>query len=599
MAANRVMVVISLRRWGAVVSDVRTQADVAAGGGGRPAPVVRCVLGMPPPAPSSPLELLRVQLTVPPAVKQANAEKVLRAAVRKSAWRLHLSVPPAGQLRQVQASEGSVFALLGVPKEEARQWLRSSGAGGLLVRPFWVPDSRSSLQRSDYEICWLKNCPVDAATLWELLWEQYGFFGLVSNGKGLGLRVAPGVDTDGMLAQVHFATKDVAASIRRPVLGARWWRLGPLTDAEVWHASEMVAAFGLQPLRGELRFGRLGPFRSVVYFTAVGTPARYSLDDGSWSASAAQLSPASPPPPRPKRSSGSALSPQSVWAGPQAASPLDTSPVGSSEPAVQLPPRSLLPASSASSIPYNSLPLASSRSNVPIIPASSSQPAPVPSRTTVWVPPASSPSPDHGRSSPAAWPPLNASSSTAQPLAAAGQIPRGQRRGGRGSRESDAARGAGPVVPGTLGAATPDMTQQLAALVAQIAALTEEVRELRKENARLQQQLELTRGPTPPQLYRHQPYTVSPRGPTTPLCPIPVPSFPPLPPSPGDTVMDTTNLGSRERELGSTPEAKRPSLAARALKMPGSAAVMDVDSESEVLVPDPQRVRQEAPATHV
>ena len=150
---------------------------------------------------------------LPPAVKQATAEKLLRAAVRKSAGRLHLSAPPAGQLRQVQASEGSVFALLGVPKEEARQWLRSSGAGGLFIRPFWVSDNRSSLQRADYEICWLKSCIVDPTTLWELLWEQYGFFSLVTNGKHLGLRVVPGVDTDGMLVQLHFATKDVATSI--------------------------------------------------------------------------------------------------------------------------------------------------------------------------------------------------------------------------------------------------------------------------------------------------------------------------------------------------------------------------------------------------
>ena len=234
-------------------------------------------MGTPPRPPPSPLELLRVQLSLPPAVKQASAEKMLRAAVRKSAGRLHLSVPPTGQLRQIQASEGSVFGLLGVPKEEARQWLRSSGAGGLLVRPFWVSDNSSLLHRSDYEMCWLKSCTADAATLWDALWEQYGFFGLVTNGKNLGLRITPGIDVDGMLAQVHFATRDVSASIRRPVHGARWWQLGPLTDAEVWHAAELVAAFGLQPLRGELRYGRSGPFRSVVYFTAVGNQSSIRL----------------------------------------------------------------------------------------------------------------------------------------------------------------------------------------------------------------------------------------------------------------------------------------------------------------------------------
>jgi hypothetical protein len=72
--------------------------------------------------------------------------------------------------------------------------------------------------------------------------------------------------------------------------------------------------------------------------------------------------------------------------------------------------------------------------------------------------------------------------------------------------------------------------------------------------------------------------------------------------------MDTTNLGSRERELGNTPEAKRPSVAARALVMPDAAAeppplaggsVMDVDVVSAALVLDPLRVQSEAPGINV
>ena len=51
----------------------------------------------------------------------------------------------------------------------------------------------------------------------------------------------------------------------------------------------MVAATGLQPLRDELRVGAAGPFRRFVYFSSTGVPSRFSLDDGSWGASAARL----------------------------------------------------------------------------------------------------------------------------------------------------------------------------------------------------------------------------------------------------------------------------------------------------------------------
>jgi len=80
-----------------------------------------------------------------------------------------------------------------------------------------------------------------------------------------------------------------AVAVRTAVPGRRWWRLGPLTDAELWRAKEMVAAVGLLPLNGELRTGRKGPFRSYVYFAAVGQPRCRTLDDGSWGASAATV----------------------------------------------------------------------------------------------------------------------------------------------------------------------------------------------------------------------------------------------------------------------------------------------------------------------
>jgi hypothetical protein len=147
--------------------------------------------------------------------------------------------------------------------------------------------------------------------------------------------------------------------------------------------------------------------------------------------------------------------------------------------------------------------------------------------------------------------------------------------------------------------------EQLAALVAQIAALSAEVRELHKENMQLRRQLEAARG-----VQQHQPYAVPPlQPPLTPtaLCPLPPPNFPPVPPSPGDITMDTSTLGSRPRELGNSPEAKRPSGAARTLALSGDRAaglsaagssVTGTEVSMELSLPDPDRVRLEAPTSH-
>ena len=257
----------------------------------------RWVRGTAPKTPISPLELLRVELPVPPATRAAAAEQRLRAAVRRAAEAVGVPVPPTHQLRQVQAAHGTVLALLSVPKEVARQWLRASGCNGLLVRPFWTPQTGKEVDRSQFNLVWLRRCAAPLEQLWTSLSSQPGFFGLVSDGNDIALRVSADADLYALQLQVQFVVKDEKASLHRPISGQRWWRLGPLTDAEAWRAAELVAATGLTPLRRELRFGRAGPFRQYVYFAAVGEPSRRQLDDGSWSATMAQLSPAAPPSP--------------------------------------------------------------------------------------------------------------------------------------------------------------------------------------------------------------------------------------------------------------------------------------------------------------
>lgn len=156
--------------------------------------------------------------------------------------------------------------------------------------------------------------------------------GLLPGDKDVAVRVNAGCSAEALQAvqaQVQFILEDRQAQFRRPVPGQRWWRLGPLTEAECWRLQEMVAATGLEPLRGELRVARMGPFRSAVYFAATGEPTKRSLDDGSWSASEARLTPAEPPPRRQPGGlaasraplSRDALPAGSSWAGPRRPQP--------------------------------------------------------------------------------------------------------------------------------------------------------------------------------------------------------------------------------------------------------------------------------------
>ena len=297
---NRVLLIVSMRR----------HVDVA------PAFVGRWIRGDLPQFPPSPLELLRLEFPLAPATKVQAAEKALGAALRKAIQLNGLVEPPTLQLRQVQVAHGAVYGILAVPRAQARAWLRASGCGGLYMRPFWTPDTGDAVKRSQFTLLWVRGRSADGPRMWEVLREQSGFFGLVYEGKDLAVRVSAEADVSSLQAQLRFAVQDDKAHFKQAAAGQRWWRLGPLTDAEVWSAKELVRRVGLEPLRGEIRFGKAGPFRAYAYFAAVGEPSRMTLDDGSWMASEAQLSAAGPPPRKP--AVGSALSPQSTWGGARA-----------------------------------------------------------------------------------------------------------------------------------------------------------------------------------------------------------------------------------------------------------------------------------------
>ena len=132
MAANKVLVVVAFRRHGGPAVE----------------PVGCWLRGAPPPPEPSQLELLRVEYLLPPATRQAAAEKALRAALRKVAGSMGLTLPAAGPLlRNIQATHVRVLAIMSVPRAEARNWLRGSGCGGVYLRPFWTSDTGRAVQR--------------------------------------------------------------------------------------------------------------------------------------------------------------------------------------------------------------------------------------------------------------------------------------------------------------------------------------------------------------------------------------------------------------------------------------------------------------------
>ena len=437
---------------------------------GHPALAGRWIRGSLPDVPTEDLEMLRLECVLPPATRPQTAERTLRTAVRRLAEAMGLPVPAAAQLRQIQIAHGSVLALLGVPRDCARTWLCGSGCGGLYVRPFWTDSTGGAVARSQFTLLWMRGHAEDGPRIWEAVRHSPDVYGLLASSKDVAVRVSAGVDVAALQAQLQFVLGEKSRPLRRAVPGQRWWRLGPLRDAEVWAAKELIAGTGLAPLRDEFRIARAGPFRTYVYFAASGTPTKTSLDDGSWGSSEACLTPADPPPRKQQtavanKSShvpGPALASQSSWAGPRKA-------------AVAASDRTATPPTTASGAPGKSVKFAGS----PVVDST---------------------------------PPFGVGSQTRQP----------RRRGGRNETlptvQDGIATGRVPIT-----AQPSSMEVQLTHLTVQVGQLLQEIRELRKENSELRRQVEAARG-----LQQHQPYAS-----TSSLVPIPAPSFSPVRPSPG------------------------------------------------------------------
>ena len=485
-------------------------------------------LGEPPPAPKpSGLELLRVEYLLPPATRTQQAERTLRAALRDLAALLHVSAPAGPQLRQIQVEHGGVVALLEVPRDAARRWLWGSGRAGLFLRPFWTKDTGADVDRSNFALWWLHGHADQADTVWNALSTEVGFVGLLAGGADIAVRVSAEANLSAMQAQVQFklANKKLVFAIANPA--ARWWRLGPLSAAEVAAAPELITALGLHLTRESISFksANYTRTRSYAFFRATGDPVRMTMDDGGWNSSEAQLSLADPPPrrstelqrpaapapsppvpkaPPPDRRNrpGPALSAQSTWGGPQRTS--------------AAPP------------------------SQPVQPVAASPPAPRP-------PPVPAPT----RQSRRARPPVGESSEEAGDVLASR---RPRRRPDAGRRLASSA--------------------ELEDLKELIRALQAELRALRRDNELLRR-AQLTdpwRYPGPPYHPAVPPvsgstvHSVPSRPHTPPRLPAPAASSTAVDPSQEDTLMQVDrNRGPHHRDSGDTPDGKRPQRAARAL----------------------------------
>lgn len=283
------------------------------------------VRGTPPPLESSGMELLRVEFLLPPATRSQQAERSLRAALRKVADAVGCSALVAPQISQVQVEHGGVVCLLAVPRVEARAWLRGSGSSGVFLRPFWTKDTSSEIQRDRFTLHWLRGQAKEAERVWAALRDEPGFFGLLAGGPDIAVRLSPEAQVSQALQQVRFALQRQELAFRRANPDARWWKLGPLTQAECSHVRALIPKFGLSLDGGDqVRFGPAGRFRSFCFFHASGQPSRRTLDDGGWNSSSVELWPADPPPRRgvgnPPASLGrqpNSLPKESMWGGPR------------------------------------------------------------------------------------------------------------------------------------------------------------------------------------------------------------------------------------------------------------------------------------------
>ena len=170
----------------------------------------------------------------------------------------------------------------------------------MYLRPFWTAQPGCAIPRDRFSLLWLKGMADRGHELWQAFKGRHGVVGLLLASRDVALRVTQGAKVDELQAQLAVFLGDGNRKFRQAVVGQRWWRLGPLTEAECWRAAELIRSTGFEPLRGELRFSRMGQLRHSVFFAAVGTPLWTTLDNGQRDSSEASLVEVGPPPASPR-----------------------------------------------------------------------------------------------------------------------------------------------------------------------------------------------------------------------------------------------------------------------------------------------------------
>ena len=88
--------------------------------------------------------------------------------------------------------------------------------------------------------------------LWEALRATDGFFGLAADGKDIALRISPDAERSLLQSQMLFVLQS-DCKLRGSELGLHWWRLGSLTEADLWEVKSYIGQTGLHLARANLR----------------------------------------------------------------------------------------------------------------------------------------------------------------------------------------------------------------------------------------------------------------------------------------------------------------------------------------------------------
>ena len=240
------------------------------------------------------LEALVVETILAPGTKQGLAGQLLQTGVRKLARAAGLKAPL--EVKGIRVSPGGTLAWgqINVPRGQGPDWLKASGAEGVMVRPFFTASTGEQCKRERFALRWLKKTQVGRQKIMEV-WESVravkGVYGVVSGGADLAIRVDPKeVDLGALMA----ALGEKAVEVKERKEGLRWWCIENVEERDLWDVPELIAKFGMTPVGG-WRFAR-GAFRSRIFFQAAEQPAAEGLDGGGWGDSGTRIRAADPPP---------------------------------------------------------------------------------------------------------------------------------------------------------------------------------------------------------------------------------------------------------------------------------------------------------------